>query len=175
MHEGRNEMDITVTICITLQRKVIAPEIKCCVLRVLYTVGDWRRVILQGFQHDVLHSGSSWKGPGWTWNVLYFPNTTTCTRGGNYLSKIISKIKILRGRATQTASTSSFSCETNTIIKLWRRLGRQTFGFTGNKKPVEEQRRTTLSDERQSQLPTIPPPRLSGADESFCGSPFISW
>lgn len=103
-------------------------------------------------------------------------HATAYTHRENYLNNISSKIKIQCGPATQTVSTSSFSWETNTIIKLeGRGGGGQTFGFTGNKKPVEEQRRTTLSDERQTQLPTIPPsppptnppPSCQGLTEAF--------
>lgn len=101
------------------------------------------------------------------------------------LNHISSGIKTACGSATQTESTSSFSCETNTIKEALGRRGErggaEPVGFTGNKKPVEERRRTTLSDERQTQLPTIhpapsspipPPPDCQGLTAAFVR---LSW
>lgn len=106
----------------------------------------WQQcVISQRQQRAVTHFDSSW-------NELS-THATAHQHWENDLNNISWKIKTAIDSATQRGSTSSFCCQTNTIKKA---LEEESVGFTGNKKPVEEQRRKTLSDEGQAQLPTIP-------------------
>lgn len=107
-------------------------------------------------------------------------HTTAYTHRENYLNNISSKIKIQCGPATQTVSTSSFSRETNTIIKLERGGG----GSGGRDRRLasleirsllrSKEGRHCLMNDRPNYPQSPPPPRLSGADGSFCASPFIS-
>lgn len=99
-----------------------------------------------------------WQQLEWTWPVSYFPNTQPHTSTERIIS-ITSDEKWKRSVSRQHKQCRpQVSPAKQTQWKKPRRgFEEESAGFTGNKKPVEEQRRTTLSDERQTQLPTIPP------------------
>lgn len=97
-------------------------------------------------------------------NVLMFPqNKTACQHWKNYLT-IISKT-MRRSNANcvdlnpphTPRSLSSPKTTPSKCLRVNQMFeGGESRGPLENKKPIEEQRRTTLSHERQTQLPTTP-------------------